>query len=109
MTTTAPDTTSAVTANVATPPVSATDNKAFGIASLILGIGSIFMGFHPLVAIAGLVLGIMGLRREPTSRGLSLGGIITSSVSLAGLVVGAAAFFAFLPFLAVFGTWDFSF
>ncbi len=103
MTTTAPDTT---TAPLTTPaPVSATDNRAFGISSLVLGVGSIAMGFQPLVAIAGLVLGIMALRREPLGRGLAIGGIVTSSVSLAGLLIGAAAFVAFLPFLAIAGAW----
>ena len=104
MTTTAPDTTT--TTPVA--PVSAANDKAFSIASLVLGIGSVFMGFQPVVAIAGLVLGIMALRREPTGRGLALGGIITSAVSLAGLLIGAVAFAAFLPFLAIAGFWGFS-
>ena len=102
MTTTAPDTT--VPTITTSTPVSATDNRAFGIASLVLGVGSIVMGFQPVVAIAGLVLGIMALRREPLGRGLAIGGIVTSAVSLAGLVVGAAAFLAFLPFLAL-GAW----
>ena len=102
MTTTAPDTTTPITTAA---PVSATDNRAFGIASLVLGVGSIVMGFQPLVAIAGLVLGIMALRREPLGRGLAIGGIVTSAVSLAGLIIGAAAFVAFLPFLAFAGAW----
>lgn len=101
MTTTAPDT---ITTPTPSTPVSATDNRAFGIASLVLGVGSIVMGFQPIVAIAGLVLGIMALRREPLGRGLAIGGIVTSAVSLAGLVIGAAAFVAFLPFLAI-GAW----
>ncbi|MCU1409791.1 MAG: hypothetical protein JWR04_498 [Rhodoglobus sp.] len=104
MTTTAPDTTT-TTAPVA--PASITDDKAFSIASLVLGIGSIVMGFQPIVAAAGLVLGIMALRRESTGRAMAIAGIITSSVSLAGIVIGAAAFAAFLPFLAVAGFWGF--
>ena len=105
MTTTAPDTTTATTPLA---PATVTDDKAFSIASLVLGIGSVFMGFQPVVAIAGLVLGIMALRRESTGRGLAVGGIITSAVSLAGLLIGAVAFAAFLPFLAIAGLWGFS-
>ena len=102
MTTTATDTTTSTTP---VAPVSATDDKAFSIASLVLGIGSIVMGFQPVVAVVGLVLGIMALRRESTGRSMALAGIITSAVSLAGIVVGAAAFAAFLPFLAFAGAW----
>ena len=102
MTTTAPDTTSTTNA-----PVAATDDKAFSIASLVLGIGSIVMGFQPVVAAAGLVFGIMALRRESTGRSFAVAGIITSSISLAGIFIGAVAFAAFLPFFAIAGFWGF--
>jgi len=103
MTTTAPDTTT--TTPVA--PVSAANDKAFSIASLVLGIGSIVMGFQPVVAAIGLVFGILALRREATGRSFALGGIITSAVSLAGILIGAVAFAAFLPFFAIAGFWGF--
>lgn len=103
MTTTAPDTTSTTTL----APVAATDDKAFSIASLVLGIGSILMGFQPVVAAAGLVLGIMALRRESTGRSLAVAGIVTSAISLGGILIGAVAFAAFLPFFAIAGLWGF--
>lgn len=99
MTTTAPDTsTTAIPA-----PTSSASERVLAIVSLVLGASSIVMGFNPLFGIAGLVLGILALRREPAGRGLAIAGIVTSSVTLGGIVLGAAAFIAALPFIAVLG------
>jgi len=54
------------------------------------------------VPVAGLVLGIMALQREPASRTMAIWGIVLNSVMLAGTVLvglGFAVFgLAMLPF-----------
>jgi len=64
---------------------------AFAIASLILGILSLLAWLLPIaglpVAIAGLILGIVG--RGSRSRGLAMGGIVTSSIGLGLSLINA--------------------
>ncbi|QEO13367.1 DUF4190 domain-containing protein [Agromyces intestinalis] len=78
----------------------------FSIAALVLGLVSIFAGFTFVVPIVGLVLGILGLRREPQSRTMAIWGIVLNGVMLAGsllVAVGALAVgLAMLPFAFVF-------
>ncbi len=80
--------------------------NGLAIAALVLGIVSVlivwipFVGlFGTLLAIVGLVLGILALRRAG-GKGLAIGGIVTSGISLVitllylllfGALVGAAA------------------
>ncbi|HAM25833.1 MAG TPA: hypothetical protein DCP11_03795 [Microbacteriaceae bacterium] len=64
-------------------PVGATDTKTFGIVSLVLGVASIVAGHTFLVPIAAIVLGVIGLRREPASRTFSIWGIVLGSVMIA--------------------------
>ncbi|MGP9651090.1 hypothetical protein CQ010_15190 [Arthrobacter sp. MYb211] len=68
-------------------------------ASLVLGILSM-LGFCIiiLVPLAGVITGHLAQRREPSSRGLSLAGLITSWV---GLVI-AVLLYAFIIWLVVF-------
>ncbi|MBC7589735.1 MAG: hypothetical protein H7226_01650 [Salinibacterium sp.] len=54
---------------------------------------------------AGLVLGILSLRRESSGRGLAVGGIVTSGVTLTGGFVAALAALALLPFVAIGALW----
>ncbi|PRB70057.1 DUF4190 domain-containing protein [Arthrobacter sp. MYb213] len=62
-------------------------------ASLVLGILSMLgLCLLILVPLAGIITGHMGYRREPTVRGLSLAGLITSWVGLAIAVL----FYAFI-------------
>ncbi|WP_394770374.1 hypothetical protein [Lacisediminihabitans sp.] len=63
--------------------VSTADTKVFGILSLVLGIASIVAGHTFLVPVAAIVLGIFGLRREPSSRAFSIWGIVLGSVMIA--------------------------
>jgi len=63
--------------------------NAMAIASLVLGVVSVLIVWIPIVgilgtimALIGLVLGIMALRR-PNGRGMAVGGIICAGVSLA--------------------------
>ena len=94
MTTTTPTTTTAPTA---------TQDRVLGIVSLVLGASSVVMGLNPLFGAAGLVLGILSLRREPAARGLAVAGIVTSAITLGGILLGAAAFLAFLPLAIISG------
>lgn len=81
----------------------AEESRGFSVVSLVLGLVSIVAGFTFFVPVAGLVLGIMALQREPGSRTMAIWGIVLNAVMLAGaalVAVGAVAFgLAVLPFL----------
>ena len=96
-TTVAPETTPA------TSPVATSPERTLGILSLVLGAGAILAGMQPVLAIAGLVLGILALRREPAARGLAIAGIVTSSVTFAGIALAASAFLVTLPIFGLLG------
>ncbi|WP_234407352.1 DUF4190 domain-containing protein [Microterricola viridarii] len=89
------------------PAASATPTQWLSISSLVLGIGSIFAGWTFVMPVAGLVLGILALRREPASRTMAIWGVaVNGVVLLGGLLAGLGALlfglialpFAFLPF-----------
>ncbi|PPG50468.1 hypothetical protein C5C27_16885, partial [Rathayibacter sp. AY2B7] len=61
-------------------------SPVISLTSLILGVTSVFFGLTVIAPAAGLVFGILGLRREPTGRTLSIWGIVLNSVML-GLVL----------------------
>ena len=86
----------------ATTTAPAAETSGFSIASLVLGLVSIVAASTFFVPIAGLVLGIMALQREPASRTMAIWGIVLNSVMLAGTVLvglGFAVFgLAMLPF-----------
>ncbi|GGI47880.1 CHASE2 domain-containing sensor protein [Agromyces flavus] len=79
------------------------EQRGFAVSSLVLGLVSIVAGFTFVVPVAGLVLGILALRREPSARTMAIWGIVLNGVMLAGVVIAglAAAVFglAMLPFL----------
>lgn len=61
--------------------------KGFAIASLILGIGSLFTccctGFISFFAgVAGLILGIVSLKRNEDGKGMAIAGIVLSSIGI---------------------------
>ena len=74
-------------------------NSKLAITSLVLGILSlplIFIGIGPVVALVGLILGIIGIagaRRKNRKRGLGIAGIVLSVIGLigGGLLIAAAA------------------
>ncbi|WP_127793076.1 DUF4190 domain-containing protein [Agromyces sp. LHK192] len=78
------------------------ETNGFSIASLVLGLVSILAGFTFFLPVAGVVLGILALRREPASRTMAIWGIVLNSIMLAGAVIGALFMLvvgaAFLPF-----------
>lgn len=86
----------------------AASTNTLGILSLVLGLVSIFAGWTFLAPIAGLVLGIMALSREPHNRTMAIWGIVLNGVLLAGSVllallaiVAGIAFLPFLPFVVL--------
>jgi hypothetical protein len=73
--------------------------RGFSIASMVIGICSLVLGPTIIVPVVGLVLGVVGLRREPAGRGFAIAGIWTNGVILAlaalfvlALVAGALFF-----------------
>jgi hypothetical protein len=81
----------------------AEESRGFGISSLVVGLVSILAGLTLVVPAAGLVLGILALKREPASRTMAIWGIVLNGVMLAGAVLVGLAGIAFglavLPFL----------
>ncbi|MET0853399.1 MAG: DUF4190 domain-containing protein [Microterricola sp.] len=91
----------------AAEPVSAAEKQWMSISSLVLGVVSIVAGWTFFLPVAGLVFGILALKREPSSRTMAIWGVVLNGALLAGSVLiglGALLFglvmlpFAFLPF-----------
>jgi hypothetical protein len=83
-------------------PYRPTPPQGFSIASLVMGLASFFFGFTFLLPIGAIVLGIVGLRREPAGRALSITGIITGGICLLGWVAIIVGFIV-LGGLALWG------
>ena len=89
---------------VAPATATAAPSTPFSLTSLILGVTSVFFGLTVIAPVAGLVFGILGLRREPTGRTLAIWGIVLNSVmiGLVALFVVALLFLGLLvPFVAI--------
>ncbi|KTR37460.1 hypothetical protein NS263_15580 [Curtobacterium oceanosedimentum] len=67
------------------------------IASMVLGLVSIVLGFTFLVPLVGFVLGIIGVRKEPAGRGMAITGLVLNGLFVVGwalfviLVIGVGA------------------
>ena len=86
-------------------PVIAAPPRTLSIISIVLGGASVIFGYTFIVPIAAIVLGFLGLNREPAGRTLAIWGIVLGFVmSLGWVVVGLAglAIFAPLHFLGGF-------
>ena len=59
-------------------------SSTLSVSSLVLGLVSIVAGWTFLVPIAGLVVGVLALGREPQARTLAIWGIVLNAVLLAG-------------------------
>ncbi|PJJ65472.1 DUF4190 domain-containing protein [Compostimonas suwonensis] len=70
--------------------------KGLSITSLVLGLVSILFGFTFLLPIGAVVFGIIGVRKEPAGRGMSVTGIILGGLCLLGWIVLGGLVFAFL-------------
>ncbi|WP_416354931.1 DUF4190 domain-containing protein [Curtobacterium sp. VKM Ac-2887] len=57
------------------------------ITSMILGLVSIVAGFTLVVPLVGLILGFVGIRREPAGRGMAITGLILNGIIIAGWVI----------------------
>ena len=75
------------------------------IAALVLGVASFIFGFSFIVPIAGLVLGIMALGREPAGKTLAIIGIVTSALNLGWIIVVALGLALMIPFAGFMLPW----
>lgn len=83
------------------PPPARSEGNGMGIASLVLGILSILLGWIPIIGMVswilaplGLIFGFIALRK--TSKGLAIGGLITSGIGLLICIAWATVFGAIL-------------
>lgn len=58
--------------------------KGLSVTSMILGLVSILFGFTFLVPVVGLILGIVGLRKEPAGRGMAIAGLVLNGLFVLG-------------------------
>ena len=72
---------------VAVYPVAPPQPKGLSVTSLVLGLVSLVAGFTFVVPLVGLILGIVGARREPAGRGMAIAGIVISALILMVWVV----------------------
>lgn len=79
-------------------PVGPVPPKGISIASMICGIAT-FVGFGLLSAVAAVVLGHMGQKRQPYARGFWLTGLITGYVGIALSVIAVILFFLYFAFI----------
>ena len=72
-----------------TPPQpTVTADRTLSVTSFVLGIASIAFGWTLVAPVAGLVVGIMALKREPLGRTFAVWGIVLNAVMLAGVAIG---------------------
>ena len=57
------------------------------IASMVLGLVSVFFGFTLLVPVIGFILGLTALKSEPAGRGMAITGIVLNGLMLLGWIV----------------------
>ena len=67
--------------------------RGLSIASLVIGLVSIVLGYTFVLPIVGLILGVLGLKREPAGRGMAIAGIVINAIILAFVVLSAILFF----------------
>lgn len=89
-------------------PYQAAPARTLSVTSFALGLASIVFSWTFLAPIAGLVLGVLALSREPQGRTFAIWGIVLNAVMLAGIliglllaVVGVGFGLAFLPWHVV--------
>ena len=63
------------------------EQKGFSIASLVLGILSVVCCGAGLFGILGLIFGIMGQKRAPSSKGMATAGIVLSAIGIVLFIV----------------------
>ena len=90
----------------AAPVAAAAPVRTLGIVSLVLGIASIVTGTGPIMGAAAIVVAVLAFRREPASRNLAIGGLVTGAISVATITIGIGAFLAAIPFFGFLGAWS---
>ena len=82
-----------------TPETTVTAHQSNGLAvtSLVLGILSL-TGFGLFLGIPAIIFGIIALRKSPTDKGVSWGGIITGAIStlISILIIGLVLLLLFI-------------
>lgn len=58
--------------------------KGMSVASMVIGLVNIVFGWTFVLPIVGLILGIVGYRKEPAGRGMAITGIILSGLLVIG-------------------------
>lgn len=91
--------------SASTAPATTSTTQGLSIASLVLGAASFVFGFSFIVPVAGLVLGIMALRREPTAKTLAVIGIVASALNLGWIVLAALGLALVIPFAGFLLPW----
>ena len=77
------------------PAMYAPPPRGLSIASMVIGIVSLlFAWFTVVIPLVGLILGVVGLRREPAGRGFALTGIWLNAILLGITVIAIVAFLA---------------
>ena len=61
--------------------------QGLSVASMVLGLVSIFFGWTFLVPLLGLILGLIGLKKEPAGKGMSVTGVILNGLMITGWVL----------------------
>ncbi|MDN4598807.1 hypothetical protein [Leifsonia virtsii] len=73
-----------------TPYQTAAPVRTLSVTSFVIGLSSIVFGWTLVAPVAGLVLGILALKREPLGRTFAIWGIVLNAVMLAGAAIGIA-------------------
>lgn len=85
-----------------TPP----QPRGFSVTALILGLVSIVFGFTFLVPLGALIFGLIGVKREPSARGMAITGIVIGGAfMLFWLLLGGAILTLFLGLLGTAATY----
>jgi len=74
----------------------AAPSSTFSVLALVFGIMGVIFSFFLLgllPAIAGVILGHLGLKREPHARGMSIGGLVTGYVGVGISLLWGLLFF----------------
>ncbi|MFK3671194.1 DUF4190 domain-containing protein [Leifsonia aquatica] len=86
-------------------PTNSADYRTLSVTSFVLGLASIVFGWTFVAPIAGLVVGIIALGREPLGKTFAVWGIVLNALMLFGVLLGLVLALAgiglgltFLPF-----------
>ncbi len=61
--------------------------RGLSIASMVLGIASVLFGWTVVVPLTGVVLGIVGIRKEPAGKAMAITGLVLNGLALSVWVI----------------------